>query len=161
MFAELLLEKSRQFTRTAAVRPGTHSESTFKPAEMMKRCFVTDTPEPIAMFRKGLFVITALAAAMSAQTFEIGGQQSQPPAQQQSTKQGRKAKGASPSGAAQSSEENSLRFGVSIDATREQHAADDALRHNNAPVAYAHAKRSVEWLQATSQLGSRSAMRRD
>jgi tetratricopeptide (TPR) repeat protein len=144
MFAELLLEKSRQFTRTAAVRPGTHSESTFKPAEMMKRCFVTDTPEPIAMFRKGLFVITALAAAMSAQTFEIGGQQSQPPAQQQSTKQGRKAKGASPSGAAQNSEENSLRFGVSIDATREQHAADDALRHNNAPVAYAHAKRSVE-----------------
>ncbi|HZZ15275.1 MAG TPA: tetratricopeptide repeat protein, partial [Candidatus Sulfotelmatobacter sp.] len=110
----------------------------------MKSSSVPNIPVPLAMFRNVLFVMVALAG-MSAQTFEIGGQQSQPQPTQQSAKSGRKANKANSSpSAAPSSEENSLRFGVSIDATREQRAADDALRHNNAPAAYAHAKRSVE-----------------
>ncbi|HWC20468.1 MAG TPA: tetratricopeptide repeat protein, partial [Terriglobales bacterium] len=98
----------------------------------------------IAMLRKGFFISVALAASSFAQTFEIGGQQNPPP-QQQSTHQHRKAGKENPSVAgSESSEENGLQFGVSIDATREQRAADEALRHSNTAAAYAHAKRAVD-----------------
>src|SRR6185437_6493904 len=97
---------------------------------------------PMAMIRNVIFLTVALGSMLSAQTFEIGGQQQAQP--QQSTQPKQKSRKAPGAGATQSSEENSLQFGVSIDATREQRAADDALRHNNAPAAYAHARRAVD-----------------
>jgi len=98
---------------------------------------------PIAMLRKGLFLSVAFAASSFAQTFEIGGQQSQPaqPTPQQHHKAG---KSSSASAASENSQENALQFGVSLEATREQRAADEALRHNNTADAYTHAKRAVD-----------------
>jgi len=98
---------------------------------------------PIAMLRKGLFLSVAFAASSFAQTFEIGGQQSQPaqPTPQQHHKAG---KSSSAAAANENSQENALQFGVSLEATREQRAADEALRHNNTADAYTHAKRAVD-----------------
>ena len=98
---------------------------------------------PIAMLRKGFIISVALAASSFAQTFEIGGQQGQPaqPAPQQHRKTG---KATSAGTGNESSQENALQFGVSLEATREQRAADEALRHNNTAEAYAHAKRAVD-----------------
>src|SRR5690242_20405091 len=98
---------------------------------------------PIAMLRKGLFLSVAFAASSFAQTFEIGGQQSQPaqPTPQQHHKAG---KSSSAAAASENSQENALQFGVSLEATREQRAADEALRHNNTADAYTHAKRAVD-----------------
>src|SRR5207302_2702356 len=136
----------RSFQRAACCSsPACNLKSTSTAAEMMKSSSVIDTFAPLAMFRKGLFVVVALAASTAAQTFEIGGQQNQQPQAPNvipSRKAGRTQVPASIT--PESSDENSLRFGTSIEATREQRAADDALRHNNAPAAYAHAKRSVE-----------------
>ncbi|HVH88661.1 MAG TPA: tetratricopeptide repeat protein, partial [Terriglobales bacterium] len=91
------------------------------------------------MLRRVLLIGVALATSSFAQTFEIGGQQSQPAQQHRKA-----AKRTNPVAGAENSEENSLRFGVSIEATRQQRAADDALRRNNPAAAYAHATRAVE-----------------
>ena len=115
----------------------------------MKSGSVNKRFAPISMFPKSFFSVVVLAASLSAQTFEIGGQQSQQPQPQQQKSQGAKKKG-SRSGtsgtAAQESpsDESTLSFGSSIEATRQQRAADEALKHNDPSGAYAHAKRAVE-----------------
>jgi len=96
-----------------------------------------------------ILAILALSALLSAQTFEIGGQNQQPQTQQQKpgTAKKKAGKSASPgtARAAEDEEQSGIgTFGTSIEATREQRAADDALKHNNTAVAYAHAKRAVE-----------------
>src|SRR5689334_8782471 len=106
---------------------------------MMKSSSEAKDFAPLALVRKAVFIGVALATSSClAQTFEIGGQ-SQPAQQspQRPRKAGRPA-------ATTSTEENSLQFGVSLEATRQQRAADEALRHNNASAAYEHAKRAVE-----------------
>ena len=94
----------------------------------------------LALVRTAVFIAVAFATSSClAQTFEIGGQsQPAPQTTQQQRKAGKSAATAAPA------EENSLQFGSSIEATRQQRAADEALRHNNAPAAYEHAKRAVE-----------------
>ncbi|HET9741213.1 MAG TPA: tetratricopeptide repeat protein [Terriglobales bacterium] len=92
--------------------------------------------------RFGIFLVLALAlcAPATAQTFEIGGQQA--PTPQKPAKSGHKR---APASASQESDQNGIGvFGSSIEATRQQRAADDALRHNNPTAAYAHAQRAAE-----------------
>ena len=98
---------------------------------------------PTPMFPKALFLVFALVGSMPAQTFEIGGQQGQP---QQQSQAPRKKAGRGSAVRLQPQQEDSGigTFGESIAVQREQRAADDALRHNNAAVAYTHAKRAVE-----------------
>ncbi|HWY68469.1 MAG TPA: tetratricopeptide repeat protein [Terriglobales bacterium] len=109
---------------------------------MMKSSYIDHIFAPTPMFPRTLFLVLALAASVSAQTFEIGGQQSQPQSQPQAA--GKKA-GKSAAQRPQQQEESGIgTFGESIAVQREQRAADDALRHNNAAAAYAHAKRAVE-----------------
>ena len=82
---------------------------------------------------------------MSAQTWEVGGQQTQPQQQQAQAPRKKAGKGASvPMQSTQQQESGIGTFGESISVQREQRAADEALRHNNAAVAYAHAKRAIE-----------------
>lgn len=116
----------------------------------MKSSSVDTFFAPIVMFRKTWLLVLALSPFLSAQTFEIGGQNQQPQSQQQKPQVAKKrtGKGGSQSAsvaAAQDQEESGIgTFGSSIEATREQRAADDALKHNNIGAAYAHAKRAVE-----------------
>ena len=106
----------------------------------MKSSSETKDFAPLALAWKTVFVVVALATSSClAQTWEVGGQSQ--PAQQKTQPQHKAGKASSPSVAP---EENSLQFGSSIEATRQQRAADDALRHNNAPAAYQHAQRAVE-----------------
>ncbi|PYY14759.1 MAG: hypothetical protein DMG61_08815, partial [Acidobacteria bacterium] len=113
-------------------------------AEMMKSSSIDPMFAPAPMFPRVLLLVFVLVASMSAQTFEIGGQQSQP--QQQSQTPRKKAgKSSAPAVQTQPQEESGIgTFGESIAVQREQRAADDALRHNNAAVAYMHAKRAIE-----------------
>jgi len=107
---------------------------------MMKSSSEAKDFAPLALAWKTVFVVVALATSSClAQTWEVGGQSQ--PAQQKTQPQHKTGKAAAPSVAP---EENSLQFGSSIEATRQQRAADDALRHNNAPAAYEHAKRAVD-----------------
>src|SRR5215475_7971422 len=95
------------------------------------------------MFPRASILFFVLVASMSAQTFEIGGQQSQP--QQQSQTSGKKASKGARSVPAQQPEESGIgTFGESIAVQREQRAADDALRRNNPAAAYAHAQHALE-----------------
>src|SRR5215472_172586 len=111
----------------------------------MKSSYTDHIFAPTPMLRRALFLVLALAASMSAQTFEIGGQQTQPAPQQQSQTPRKKAgKGAAAAQAPQQEESGIGTFGESIAVQREQRAADDALRHNNASAAYAHAQRAIE-----------------
>src|SRR5947209_4806106 len=111
---------------------------------MMKCSSIDPVFAPALMFPRVLLLVFVLVASMSAQTFEIGGQQSQP--QQQSQTPRKKAgKSSAPAVQTQPQEESGIgTFGESIAVQREQRAADDALRHNNAAVAYMHAKRAIE-----------------
>src|SRR5437588_7877944 len=104
---------------------------------MMKSSSLNKSLAPIAMFRKVslLTIVIAAAGSIAAQTFEIGGQQSQPP-QQQATQSAKKksGKGAS-AGSASAVQENleegsALSFGAGLNVQREVRAADDALKHN-------------------------------
>ncbi|MBV9145090.1 MAG: tetratricopeptide repeat protein [Acidobacteria bacterium] len=100
---------------------------------------------PVVVLRNLLIVVVALTVCAGAQTFEIGGQQNPQPQPQKS--QPAKSRRAAPSTAAVASEDQQSglgQFGCSIDCTREVRAADDALKHNNAAAAYAHAKRAVD-----------------
>ena len=107
---------------------------------------------PIAMFRKVSLSIIVLAAVASlpAQTFEIGGQQSQsaPQAKQPAKKKSGRIGSAGSTASAQpenpEQEGSALSFGGGINVQREARAADDALKHNNPAAAYTHAKRVVE-----------------
>ena len=95
---------------------------------------------PLALAWKTVFVVVALATSSClAQTWEIGGQSQ--PTQKKTQPQRKASRTPAPTAAP---EENSLQFGSSIEATRQQRAADDALRHNNAPAAYQHAQHAVE-----------------
>lgn len=108
---------------------------------------VNETFATIVMFSKTWFVILALSTSLSAQTFEIGGQNQQPQQQKPQTakKAGKSGSQPTPVPAGEDQEQFGIgTFGSSIEATREQRAADDALKHNNAGTAYAHAKRAVE-----------------
>lgn len=99
------------------------------------------------MFRIPLLLMAAFATSLSAQTFEIGGQQEQPAKKSQAPtrRSGRSARAGSAAVAPEDQEQSGIGiFGSSIEATREQRAADDALKHNNPSAAYAHAKRAVE-----------------
>ena len=112
---------------------------------MMKNSSPEMTFAPIAMLRNMFVVAVVFAASMQAQTFEIGGQQAQQPQQKSQPAKTKSAKGsqATAAPAAEDQEQSSLgRFGCSIDCTREEHAADDALRHNDPSAAYIHAKRA-------------------
>jgi len=113
----------------------------------MKNSSPEMTFAPIAMLRNMFVVAVVFAASMQAQTFEIGGQQAQQPQQKSQPAKTKSAKGsqATAAPAAEDQEQSSLgRFGCSIDCTREERAADDALRHNDPSAAYIHAKRAVE-----------------
>lgn len=115
----------------------------------MQSSFVDKNFALTPMMRQGIFVILALAASLSAQTFEIGGQQSQPSQQKTPSaakkKSGKAGTGASRVAAESVQEEPGIgTFGESIGVQRERRAADDALRHNNAAAAYTHAQRSAE-----------------
>src|SRR5215470_386220 len=100
------------------------------------------------MFPRASILFFVLVASMSAQTFEIGGQQSQP---QQPQTSGKKASKGARSAPAQQPEESGIgTFGESIAVQREQRAADDALRRNNPAAAYEHAKRAIEMAPGNS-----------
>jgi tetratricopeptide (TPR) repeat protein len=119
---------------------------------MMKSSPVKKTFAPFSMFQKHFLLTLALAGSLSAQTFEIGGQQASQPQPQQQKAPGTKRKasksGSLPAAAATTTEDQEQSgigvFGSSIEATREQRAADDALKHNNPGAAYEHAKRAVQ-----------------
>src|SRR5579872_431718 len=115
---------------------------------MMKNRSLKRIFAPTAMLRNGLIVTVALATSLGAQTFEVGGQQGQPQQTTQPAAKGKKkaakSDNATPSTAPGQEESGIGTFGESINVQREQRAADDALRHNNAAAAYAHAQRSVE-----------------
>ena len=101
------------------------------------------------MLRNLFIFVVALAACAAAQTFEVGGQQDQQPQQQQQKKsQTSRSKAARTQSPASSEEDQGQSgigsFGCSIDCTREERAADSALKHNNPAEAYTHAKRAVE-----------------
>ena len=95
------------------------------------------------MFRNACFIV-ALAGAVSAQTFEIGGPQGQSPTQPQSKSAQAPKKGTRAAAPDQNSEDNSLVWGSSLEVSREIRASDDALKHNNPGLAYMHAQRVVE-----------------
>jgi len=105
---------------------------------------------PTVMSFRVLLAVLGLSLALSAQTFEIGGQsQQRPQIQQQKSGTAKKKAGKVDSQSASAlvteDEQSGIgTFGSSIEATREQRAADDALKHNNTAVAYTHAKRAVE-----------------
>ena len=102
-------------------------------------------PRFAPVFRRALILLFAFAVSMSAQTWEVGGQQTQPQQQQAQAPRKKAGKGASvPMQSTQQQESGIGTFGESISVQREQRAADEALRHNNAAVAYAHAKRAIE-----------------
>src|SRR5947207_941845 len=112
---------------------------------MMKSSNTDPIFAPTPMFPRALILFFALVASISAQTFEIGGQQSQPqPQSQVPRKKTGKASGAAAVQAQQQEQPGIGTFGESISVQPEQRAADEALRHNNAAVAYAHAKRAIE-----------------
>ena len=113
---------------------------------MIKNSSLETVFAPSAMLRNIFVVAVAFAASMHAQTFEIGGQQDQQPQQKSQSTQKRSARNSQTSAAPAGEDQTSGlgQFGCSIDCTREVRAADDALKHNNASAAYAHAKRATE-----------------
>src|SRR5207302_8557139 len=126
-----------------ADRPIFNQASASLQAEMMTSSHKDPIFAPTPMFPRALFLVYALVVSMPAQTFEIGGQQAQP---QQQSQAPRKKAGKGAAVRVQPPQEDSGigTFGESIAVQREQRAADDALRHNNAAAAYGHAKRAVE-----------------